>query len=119
MKTISNSINRNAIYEFSHIIKLSLDSNLADILLFGSVARGTYTAESNIDILVIVLNYDIAVKKTVIDAAVDINLKHDVVISPIVMSQKHFMRTLFKETLFYKSLQSDGISLLSSTSDVQ
>jgi len=111
MKSISNHINQKAINEFSHTIKQILGSNIVDIRLFGSVARDTSTPESDIDILVIVLKENKFVKEAVIDITVDVILKHDVVISPIIMSKEHFMGPLFKETHFYKSVEREGISL--------
>ena len=104
-------VNQEAINEFSNNIKAILGTNISEIRLFGSVARGASTSESDIDILVVVLNEDKAIRESIIDIAVDVNLKHDVVISPIVMSKDHFAGSLFKETHFYKSVEREGISL--------
>lgn len=79
--------------------------------MFGSVARGTATPESDIDILVLVKREDSAVRKAIIEAAVEINLKHDVVVSPVIMSAERYSAPLFQETHFYKCLQQEGIPL--------
>ncbi len=110
MKSIHH-INQKAINEFSLTIKQVLGSNVEDIRLFGSVARDTSTPESDIDILIIVLKEGKSVTNKAIDVAVDLNLKYDVVISPIILSKEHFMGPLFKQTHFYKSVEREGISL--------
>jgi len=100
-----------AINEFSHLLRRHLNTNLLEIRLFGSTARGTSTSESDIDILVVVENENGSIRDKVIDIAVDINIKYDVVISPIVMSQKRYLNPLFQETNFHKSIEKEGISL--------
>ncbi|MGB9860278.1 MAG: nucleotidyltransferase domain-containing protein, partial [Moorellaceae bacterium] len=67
--------------------------------------------ESDIDILVLVQREDRATRQAIIGAAVGINLKHDVVISPVIMSAERYSAPLFRETHFYKSLQEEGIPL--------
>lgn len=100
-----------AIKEFCEFLRRELGANLLEIRLFGSVARGTATPESDIDILVLVRREDSAAREAIIEAAVEINLKHDVVVSPVIMSADRYSAPLFKETHFYKSLQEEGIPL--------
>ncbi|MEW8960065.1 nucleotidyltransferase domain-containing protein [Neomoorella humiferrea] len=109
-KTISGR-NDKAIKDFCELLKQQLGEKLLATRLFGSVARGTATPESDIDILVVVENEDKPTREIVIDAAVEINLKYDVVISPIIMSAARYSGPLFRETLFYKSIQEEGIPL--------
>lgn len=100
-----------AIKEFCELVRQELGANLLGLRLFGSVARGTATPESDIDVLVLVQREDSAAREAVIKVAVDINLKHDVVMSPVIMSFERYSMPLFRETHFYKSLQEEGISL--------
>ncbi|WP_235612807.1 nucleotidyltransferase family protein [Moorella sp. Hama-1] len=109
-KNISGKIDK-AIKEFCELLKQQLGGKLLRTRLFGSVARGTATPESDIDILVVVENEDKLAREIVIEAAVDINLKYDVVISPIIMSAARYSGPLFQETFFYKSIQEEGIPL--------
>jgi len=104
-------MNKIAINEFCRLLRNRLGVNLLEIRLFGSTARGTSTSESDIDILVVVINEDRLTRDIVIDIAVDINIKHDVVISPIVMSKDRYFDPLFQQTNFHKSIQEEGISL--------
>lgn len=107
---IPDQINK-AIREFCYQLRKRLGAKLLETRLFGSVARGTFTPQSDIDILVIVQDDEKASREVIIDLAVDINLQYDVVISPVVMSAERFSRPLFQETYFYKSIQEEGISL--------
>lgn len=107
----------NAINEFCRLLRERLGRNLVDIRLFGSVARGTFTAESDIDILVVLHDEDRLSRETVIEAAVDINLEYNVVISPVIMSMRHYSCPMFREAPFYGSIQGEGVPLsLSGTS---
>ncbi|OIQ12638.1 nucleotidyltransferase family protein [Neomoorella thermoacetica] len=109
-KRIPDPMNK-AIKEFSTLLKKQLGPKLLDTRLFGSVARGTFTPESDIDILVIIQDENKITRDTIIETAVDINLKYDVVISPVIISAERFSRPLFQETYFYKSIQKEGIPL--------
>jgi predicted nucleotidyltransferase len=100
-----------AIEKFSRSAKDRLPTNVQDVRLFGSVARGTNTPESDIDILVLVENDDRVTSDIVMDIAVDISLEYDVVISPIIMTSSHYANQLFRETAFFHALEQDGVSL--------
>lgn len=110
-ETIIPDKTRRAINEFCELLRREQGENLLGIRLFGSVARGTATPESDIDILVLVKREDRAAREAIIEAAVEINLKHDVVVSPVIMSTERYSAPLFRETHFYKSLQEEGIPL--------
>lgn len=110
-ETIIPEKSSRAIKEFCELLRGELGENLLGIRLFGSVARGTATPESDIDILVLVQREDRATREAIIGTAVEINLKHDVVVSPVIMSAERYSAPLFRETYFYKSLQEEGIPL--------
>lgn len=78
-----------AIAEFTRNMKKQLSGNLKAIRLFGSVARGTETPESDIDLLVLVNRDDKATREIIMDITVEINLDFDVVIAPVIMSNEH------------------------------
>ncbi|WP_407422264.1 nucleotidyltransferase domain-containing protein [Methanobrevibacter sp.] len=67
--------------------------DIVKIILFGSVARGDDTEESDIDILIITTNSD-ELSDEINRAAVDIILEKDEFISPHVMSEEHFNKTI-------------------------
>lgn len=100
-----------AIEDFSKSIKDKLAPNIKDVRLFGSVARGSSTPESDIDILVLVEKEDKLTDDTIMDIAVDVNLSYDVVISSIIITISHYSNQLFRETAFYYALEQEGVSI--------
>lgn len=76
--------------EFANAIR---SDDIIKIILFGSVARGDDTEESDIDILIIRANSD-ELSDEINSAAVDIILEKDEFISPHVMSEEHFNKTI-------------------------
>lgn len=102
---------RNAILEFCTKIKTLLKENIVEIKLFGSVAKGTATPESDIDILIILKQADNITEEIILDAVVDTNLKYDVVISATTLTEEDYTYPPFKQTLFYKHIQKEGLPL--------
>ena len=76
--------------EFANTIQ---SDDIVKIILFGSVARGDDTPESDIDILIIRANSD-KLTDEINSAAVDVILEKDEFISPHVMSEEHFNNTI-------------------------
>ena len=76
--------------EFANNIR---SDDIIKIILFGSVARGEDTEESDIDILIITANSD-ELSDKINNVAVDIILEKDEFISPHVMSEEHFNKTI-------------------------
>jgi predicted nucleotidyltransferase len=92
------------------IVKI-MEDRLVSIILYGSVARGTNTEESDIDIALIMhgkLDYD--TEDQLSDFIVDMNLKYDKVFSVIDIDFEHFNKWL-KELPFYKNVDEEGIVL--------
>lgn len=38
-------------------------------------------------------------------------MKYDVLLAPIILTDEHFIHPLFQETLFFKNIQREGVSL--------
>lgn len=76
--------------EFADAIR---SDDIVKIILFGSVARGDDTEESDIDILIITTNSD-ELSDEINSAAVDIILEKDEFISPHIMCEEHFNKTI-------------------------
>lgn len=82
-----------------------LSDNLIDIKLFGSVANGTDTEDSDIDLFILVNYNDSITRETILDVAFDANLEFEVLISPLIMSKEEFSRPVVKKNLLYKVLK--------------
>ncbi len=88
-----------------------LGNCLVSIILYGSVAKGTETEESDIDIAII-LNNKIANEQLdcLLDFIVTLDLKYNKVFSVIDINEKDFDE--WQETLpFYKNVKKDGVVL--------
>ncbi len=88
-------------------------SHLKSVILYGSYARGDYTEDSDIDIMILV---DLANEE--IDSYLDplseigfqYNIKYDIWIMPIVKNIKHFQRWVSAYP-FYQNIQKEGVTL--------
>ena len=88
-----------------------LESQVIRIVLYGSVARGTNTAESNVDIALL-LNGNLSreTEDKLSDLIVDLNLKYDIVLSVIDIDYEMFKKWE-KVTPFYKNVNEEGVVL--------
>lgn len=81
------------------------------IILYGSVARGDNTWESDVDIAMITRReLDRKTDKLLTKIAARLDLKYDTVLSIMDIEADHFTR--LKDTLpFYKNIEKEGITL--------
>ena len=83
---------------------------LERIILYGSVARGEQTAESDVDIAVIVKGYTEDMHDKMIDLTVDLELEYNKVLSVLLIDYDNFRE--WEDVLpFYKNMKKDGIML--------
>lgn len=85
-------------------------SDMKSSILFGSVARGTATPESDIDIAVIVDNETSEQHSQLLDLVTDLNLDYDVVLSVLTINADRF-EEWGNVIPFYKNVQKEGIQL--------
>ena len=81
--------------------------NVKEIILYGSVARGTATSESDIDIAVILDDYTDKMHDEMIEFVVDLELKYNKVISVLPIYNKQF-NEWGNITPFFKNIKKDG-----------
>ena len=88
-----------------------LESQVIRIVLYGSVARGTNTAESDVDIALL-LNGNLSreTEDKLSDLIVDLNLKYVIVLSVIDIDYEMFKKWE-KVTPFYKNVNEEGVVL--------
>lgn len=86
---------------------------LKSVILYGSVARGTQTEESDIDIMVLVEGNDIELRnyeKKLGDVSTDISLKYLKVFSIIDVSYQEYEK--WKQiSPFYRNVSEEGVVL--------
>jgi len=111
LKAILSNTDYEAVVEFKRKLSSKLGDALIEIKIFGSKVKKQDNLYSDLDIIIILDQVDSQHKDLVFDVAVDINLKFDVVISPIIYSNTEYTNDLFKETYFYKTTHNEGIKI--------
>ena len=86
---------------------------LVSVILYGSVARGTQTDESDIDIAVMLRSKESDdMKDRMTDVIVDLELEHNKVLSVLRIDYEKFK--IWEDTMpFYKNMKEDGVVLWS------
>ena len=104
---------RLALSDFVERLRHTLSGNIVDVRLFGSEARGEATAESDIDVLVVVEPdaARVALEDRIIDIAFDVNLESGVYISPRVVTAGILNDPVWRETPFLKNVVRESIAL--------
>lgn len=92
-----------AVAEFVGRVRRALGTDVLDLRLFGSKATGQDVPESDIDILVVVQDARVEVEDRILAIAFDVNLVHEVYISPRVVSQAMVEHPVWKITPFLRA----------------
>lgn len=88
-----------------------MESKVVRIVLYGSVARGTNTTESDVDVALLMNgNLDGKTEDKLSDLIVDMNLKYDKVFSVIDIDYDVFKKWE-RVTPFYNNVAQEGIVL--------
>lgn len=92
-------------------LKDIFNDRLVSIILYGSVARGTDTDESDVDIAIILKDAKSqSVQDKLVDFTLDLDLKYDKVFSVIDIDYDEFLK--WEDILpFYKNVKKDGVVL--------
>jgi predicted nucleotidyltransferase len=92
-----------AVREFAERVRGALGSNVVEMRLFGSKATGQDVPGSDIDILVVVAEPGPENEKKILAIAFDINLAHDVFISPSVIERAVLEDPVWRVTAFLRA----------------
>ena len=113
-RTMPSASNRQlALTEFVKRLRCNLSTNVVDVRLFGSEARGEATPESDIDVLVVVQpeSERAALEDRAIDIAFDVNLEFGVYISPRVITPGILNDPVWRETPFIRNVAGESVPL--------
>ncbi len=102
-----------AIADFVTRTRAALGDHIVDLRLFGSVARENARPDSDIDILVVVKPSAERgrLERQTVDIAFDVNLEHDLYISPRVLASEMLDDPVWGQTPFLKAVRREGVPI--------
>ena len=100
-----------AVLEFAQKVRQTKDGRILKTILIGSVARGDFGPDSDIDIVVVAEGVDTDFKCDVWDIGADVSLARSVVLNVHIYSHARWARMQQENTAFWRNVQRDGIDL--------
>ena len=101
---------RDSILEAVRILKSDLP--VTRVILFGSKARGEGKSDSDIDLLVLTSHpVSSKVRSTISDLLADVNLRRDVSLTSVVISEQDWSNGLTHYTLIHHEVERDGCEI--------
>lgn len=100
-----------AVAELVAYVRARFDTRLREIGLFGSFARGEAHEESDVDVLVVVDDLTFLEGREVTHFCGDLLTKHDVLVSPFVVSTAHMEHLRARERLIAREIDRDRVAL--------
>ena len=100
-----------ALRDFVDRVRAALGEHVIALNLFGSKATGRDIAGSDIDVLVLVDDATVALEDEVLAIAFDVNLAHDVYISPRVIGKATVEDPVWASTAFLRAAVQEGLPL--------
>lgn len=98
---------------YTEEIKKIYGEHLRKIVLYGSYARGDFTADSDIDIMILLDLSDQDLKaysRELSYMTYDFNMEHELDIKPMAKSEAHFMKWVTNYP-FYSNVNKEGVIL--------
>ena len=102
---------REALYVFVKSLKEQLKSQLIQVWLFGSKAKGNFNSDSDIDVLLILQERTEEILDKIAAIHLELDLKYDPNISLIIYSQHEYEQNEAFESPFLKNIQRESIAL--------
>ena len=82
---------------------------LLQMKIFGSKVRGDYDEHSDIDLLLVLREVNWQIEKAISELCFEIGLKHDVLLSPVILSDDDINDKLIQSTPFYRVIEKEGV----------
>jgi len=81
----------------------------AEIVFFGSRARGEVAHESDWDILILADNVTYELKDELCTALYDMELEKDIIINPLILNKKEWVSGLFSNHPTHRNVEREGV----------
>ncbi len=89
-------------------------SDIVKILMYGSYARGTFTTDSDLDVVAIVKGSRDELQrklKTVWDYSCELELEYGTILSPTVIPYEEF-ETYKQDMPYYRNIEQEGVAIV-------
>lgn len=101
---------RSSILEAAHALKSELP--VTRVILFGSKSRGEGGPDSDLDLLILTsAPVNSALREAISDRLADINLRNDVLLTSVVVSEDQWSNGLIRYTLIHSEVEKDGCEI--------
>jgi predicted nucleotidyltransferase len=110
-KIMMNDIRGETLRELKESMKTFLGDRLLRMVLFGSIARGDYTDESDIDVAIIIRGLTRELKYQILDRVAEVEFNHFMPISALLLSEDEFNRLKKRERRIALDIEGEGIPL--------
>lgn len=104
---------QNLIEQYTIEIRKIYGKHLRKVILYGSYARGDFSSDSDVDIMILLDMSDLELKKysqQLSYMTYDFNLDNDIDIKPIAKSEQHFRKWVVNDP-FYANINKEGVVL--------
>jgi uncharacterized protein (UPF0332 family)/predicted nucleotidyltransferase len=99
--------------EFLSRLRERCGDRIAHVWLFGSKARGDFDEESDVDLLIVTRDGDVALEKAVSDIAYDLSVEHGVLLCEHMVSAWRFAQMRVRREFVYENIAREGVDLWS------
>lgn len=106
-----SDIRSEALRELKESLRTLLGDQLLKMLLFGSMARGDYSDESDIDVAIIIRGLTRELKHKILDTVAEVELKHLMPVSVLILSEAEFDRLKSRERRIALDIEREGVPL--------
>lgn len=106
-----DSREQKALTAFLEILHKRYPELIYHVLLFGSKARGESNSESDIDLLIVIREYNWGIEKEISRLATEVDYKYQVVLSDHMVSSARFEQMAAMREPLYCNLEIDGVDL--------
>jgi predicted nucleotidyltransferase len=100
-----------ALDEFLRRVLDKYRDKIEGIILFGSVVRGEAREDSDVDILVVVKEWNLGDMKEIYGIAFEVSMEHSVEVSPKVYGEREILKRLELGAPFINEVLNEGVSL--------
>ena len=100
-----------AVEQFLFRIREAYGEKIGRSALFGSKARGDWSEDSDIDILLIVTDSDWKFHKALIEMGSDVSLEYDVLLDVHIMNASHWQYLTDIQAGYYQNITHDSVPL--------